>query len=168
MNTDLQKVCEAYHQLFAYNRHLVLILSVETTSSILTCSSDELSVMAFLPDRTGSVEGVGVADLVVITSAWLFCSSESGEDSTEEDEAVLSIEEEVEGGRTVTVEDEPEEEEEMDLGRGCAEGGAVAVVGAGAGAGVEVEAEAEVGADGEEWSEVADSTSMGPSAPTDS
>lgn len=129
---------------------------IEVMLSILTCSSDELSVMAFLPDRTGSVEGVGVADLVVITSAWLFCSSESEEDSREEDEAVFSIEEEVEGGRTVTVEEEPEQQEEMDLGRGFAE--------AEADAGAEAESEA----GGAEWPEVADSTSMGPSAPRDS
>lgn len=42
------------------------------------------------------MEGVDVAGLVVITSAWLFCSSESGEDSRDEEEAVFSIDEEVE------------------------------------------------------------------------
>lgn len=141
---------------------------VEVMLSSLTCNSDELSVMAFLPDRTGSVDGVGVADLVVITSAWLFCSSESGEDSRKVEEAVLSTEEEVDGGRTVTVAEDPDEEE--DLGRGCAEVEAKAEAEAededegGAGLGAEVESEA----GGVEWTEVADSTSMGPSAPRDS
>lgn len=113
--------------------------------------------------RIGSVEGVGVADLVVITSTWLFCSSESGDDSREEEEAVLSTEEEIEGGMAVTLEEEPEEVgEEIDLRRGCAEAGAKDEAGAGHGAGAGSKA------GGVEWSEVADSTSMGPSAPKDS
>lgn len=109
--------------------------------------------MAFLPDKTGSVEGVGVAEPVGVTSVWLFCS-ESGDESRDEEEAVLSMEEELEGGGAVTVEEDPEDEEdeEIDLGRGSAEAEAEA----GAGAGV-VEASGATG-----------SNSMGPSAPAGS
>lgn len=75
----------------------------------------------------GVANGVGVAEGVGVTSSWLFCSV-SGEERREE-HAPLSMEEELDGGRAVTVEEEPEEEEEeTDLGRGSA--GAVGAAGA--------------------------------------
>lgn len=71
--------------------------------------------MCVLPERAASARAAAVGVAVGVAtleeaSAWLFCS-ESGEDSNEDEEAAPSLEDEVEGGGTVSVEEEGPEEE---------------------------------------------------------
>ncbi len=101
-----------------------------------------LPTVTDLPDKAASIDGVGVAEGVIVaegvgvTSSWLFCSV-SGEERREE-AAALSMEDELERAGAVTVEEEPEEEEEIDLGRGSAGAGGAAGVGGGSEEGVSI------------------------------